>query len=169
MERPPEGRRKRIATEMGLPYRAVVLAVRKWNQSQPQGKELSRGERFLVEKSYFSFLERESDFSRVKELITQQTGLSQWQVSRYLDLLHDGEDRLRQVPDVSPDQRATILAEYQVYLSSPGPPAPPLHALIAERTGVNPKQVHKVLLAYRLGRFRERWERTQGLPTPSVG
>lgn len=30
-------------------------------------------------------------------------------------------------------------------------------SLIAERTGVNPKQVHKVLVSYRLGLFRGRW------------
>lgn len=34
---------------------------------------------------------------------------------------------------------------------------PPLHTLIAERTGVTAKQVYKVLLAYRLCRFREKW------------
>ena len=157
MERPPKRRRKTIAAEMGLPYRAVVLAVRKWSQGQLQGKDLSREERFLVEKSYFSLLERESSLSRIKEQIAQETGLSDWQVCRYLDLLHDGEDRLRQVPEVSPEQRMAILSEYQAYLSAPGPPGTPLHALIAERTGVSPKQAYKVLLAYRLGRLREKW------------
>jgi len=157
MERPPKGRRKTITAEMELPYRTVFLAVRRWNQGQSQGKNLSREERFSVEKAYFSFLERGISFSRLKERITQETGLSHWEVSRYLDLLHDGEDRLREVPDVSPEQRTAILAEYQAYLSGLVPPCSPLHALIAERTGVNPKQVHKVLVAYRLGRFRERW------------
>jgi hypothetical protein len=158
MERPREGRRKRIAFEMELPYRTVVLTVRKWSQNQSQGKDLSREERFLVEKSYFRFLEKESSFLRAKGQIVQETGLSQWQVSRYLDLLHDGEDRLCKVPDVSPEQRTAILAEYHAYLSAPAPPAPPLHASIAGKTGVDSKQVHKVLLAYRLGRFRERWK-----------
>jgi hypothetical protein len=157
MERPPGGRRKRIASEMELPYHAVVLAIRRWNQNRSQGKDLSREERFLVEKSYFRCLQKESSFSWVKEQIAQETGFSQWQVSRCLDLLHDGEDRLCKVPDVSPEQRTAILAEYRAYVSAPAPPVPPLHALIAERTGTSPKQVHKVLLAYRLGRFRERW------------
>jgi hypothetical protein len=158
MERPPKGRRKRIASEMELPYRAVVLAVRKWSQNQSQGKDLSREERFMVETSYFRSLEKESSFLRVKGQIAQETGLSQWQVSRYLDLLHDGEDRLLKVSDVSPEQKKAILAEYHVYLSAPAPPASPIHALIAGKTGVDSKQVHKVLLAYRLGRFRERWK-----------
>jgi hypothetical protein len=145
MERPPGGRRKRIASEMELPYRAVVLTV-------------SREERFLVEKSYFRLLEKGRSFLGVKEQIAQETGLSQWEVSRCLDLLHDGEDRLCKVPDVSPEQRTAILAEYHAYLSAPAPPVPPLHAVIAERTGGSPRQVYKVLLAYRLGRFRERWK-----------
>jgi len=156
MERPPRGRRRTIASEMGLPYRAVVLAVRKWRQEQPEAKELSREERFSVEKSYFRFLEKESSFSRIKEQIIRETGFSPWQVSRYLDLLYDGEDRLREIPDISPEQRAAVLAEYHAYLSAPNPPGPPLHALIAERTGVNPKQAHKVLLAYRFGRLRDK-------------
>jgi hypothetical protein len=156
MERPPKGRRKSIAADMGLPYHAVILAVRKWNQGQAKAEDLTRDERFLVETSYFRRLAREGSLSRIKEQITQETGLSYWQVCRYLDLLHDGEDRLREVADVSPEQRIAILAEYHAYLSAPGPPGPPLHALIAERTEVSPKQVHKVLLAYRLARLREK-------------
>jgi len=163
MERPPKGRRKSIAAEMGLPYRAVVLAVRKWNQGQAKAEDLSRDERFLVEKSYFRCLEREGSLSRIKEQIAQKTGLSYWQVCRYLDLLHDGEDRLREVADVSPELRIAILAEYRAYLSAPGPPGPPLHALIAEKTEVSPNQAHKVLLAYRLARLHEKMGWGQGL------
>jgi hypothetical protein len=141
---------------MGLPRRAVVLAVRKWAHEEPEAKELSREQRFSVEKSYFRFLKKEKSLSRIKEKISKDTGFSPWQVSRYLDILFDGEDRLRGIPDVSPEQRKAVLAEYQAYLSAPSPPGPPLHALIAERTGVEPKQAHKVLLAYRLGRLREK-------------
>jgi hypothetical protein len=157
MERPPKGRRKAIAAQMGLSYRTVVLAVRHWNQRQSQGKDSSRDDLFSVEKAYFSFLKMENSFSQLKERITQETSLSSWAVSRYLDLLHDGEDRLREVPDVSPERRTAILAEYHKYLSGLTPPRSPLHALIAERIEVTPKQVHKVLAAYRLGLFRERW------------
>jgi hypothetical protein len=163
MERPPKGRRTSIAAEMGLPYQAVVLAVRKWNQGQAKAEDLSRDDRFLVEKTYFRCLESEGSLPRIKEQITQETGLSYWQVCRYLDLLHDGEDRLREVADASPEQSLAILAEYNAYLSSPGPPGPSLHALIAERTGVSPKQAHKVLLAYRLARLREKMGWGQGL------
>lgn len=157
MERPPKGRRKTIAAEMELPYRAVVLAVRRWNQRQSQEKDFTREEHFSVEKAYFSFLERASSFSLLKEQIIQETGLGLWEVSRYLDILHDSGEKLQKVPEVSPEQRTAILAEYHKYLSDPIPPCPPLHGLIAERTGVNPKQVHKVLVSYRLGLFQGRW------------
>jgi len=89
--------------------------------------------------------------------IQEQTGLNPWAVSRYLDLIHDGERKLRNVPPVSSEQETAILKEYREYLSASRPPSPPLHSLIAERTGVLSKQVYKVLLAYRLGRFREKW------------
>jgi hypothetical protein len=157
LERPLPGRRKTIAVAMGIPYRNVVLALRQWNQQQTQLEELTREERFSVEKAYFYYLERKNSFSEIKAQIVQETGLNSWVVSRYLDLLHDGEKKLRKVGPVSSEQEAVILNEYRKYLSASGPPSSPLHPLIAERIGVLPKQVYKVLLTYRLGRFREKW------------
>jgi hypothetical protein len=117
---------------------------------------LSRAERFSVEKSYFRLLEKGNTLLQLKEQIARETGLNQRHISRWLDLLHDGEDRLQKIPDVSPEQKAAILDEYHSYLSAPAPPDPPLHSLIAEKTGVTHKQVHKVLLGYRLGLLREK-------------
>jgi hypothetical protein len=153
MERPPGGRRKTIAAEMGLPYHAVVMALRTWNQARE--KDLSREERFSLEKTYFSFPGKETSFDRLKERICRETGLNPWSVSRYLDILHDGEDKLKSVEDVSPEQKTAILAEYNNYLAGSAPPEPFLHPMIAEKIGIKVKQVHKVLLAYRLCRFRE--------------
>lgn len=153
MERPTGGRRKTIAAEMGLPYRAVVMALRTWNQAQE--KDLSREDRFSVEKTHFSFLGKETPFDRLKERICRETGINPWLVSRYLDILHDGEDKLKEIPDVSPEQRTAILAEYNNYLAGSAPPETFLHPMIAEKIGIKAKQVHKVLLAYRLCRFRE--------------
>jgi len=120
-------------------------------------KELTQEERFSIEKDYFTRREGKNTFSEIKAQIVQETGLTPWVVSRYLDLLHDGEKKLRKVGPVSSGQEAVILNEYRKYLSASGPPSFPLHPLIAERTGVLPKQVYKVLLAYRLSRFREKW------------
>jgi len=157
LERPPKGRRKTIAAEMGLPNRTVVLALRQWNQQQAQIENLTREERFSIEKAYFSNLERKISFSEIKAQISQETGVTPWEVSRYLDIIHDGVEKLRNVSHVSSEQETAVLNEYQKYLSASGPPPSPLHSLIAERTGVIPKQVYKVLLSYRLSRFREKW------------
>jgi hypothetical protein len=157
MQRPPGGRRKTIARDMGIPLQAVIQTLRKWSQGDLFLQRLIRENRFLIEKSYFQYLEEETSFSALKKRIAQETGLDLWEVARYLDLLHDGEDKLRNVPDVSGEQETAILSEYQKYLSGTAPPSAFLHPLIAERTGVTPKQVYKVLLAYRLKRFRERW------------
>ena len=151
------GRRKTIAADMGLPYRSVVLALRRWNQQQPQVEDLIREERFAIEKAYFSYREGKDSFLDIKARIVQETGLNPWVVSRYLDLLHDGEKKLQNVAPVTSEQETAVLEEYRKYLSASGPPSSPLHPLIAERTGVLPKQVYKVLLTYRLGRFREKW------------
>jgi hypothetical protein len=142
---------------MGIPYRNVVLALRRWNQQQAQLKDLTREERFTIEKAYFSRLEEKNSFSEIKEQIVQETGLNPWMVSRYLDLLHDGEKKLQSVAPVTSEEETAVLEEYWKYLSASGPPSSALHPLIAERTGVLPKQVYKVLLSYRLSRFREKW------------
>lgn len=155
MKRPPIGRRKTIAAELGIPNRTVVLALRTWNQAQ--GKELTREERFSVEKAYFSYLGTESSFDRLQERICIETGLDLWPVCRHLDVLHDGEEKLKKIPEVSPEQKTAILTEYINYLTASAPPGPSLHPMIAEKTGVSPKQVHKILLTYRLDKFREQW------------
>ncbi len=157
LERPPHGRRRTIADAMEIPYRNVVQALRQWNQQQAQIEDLTREERFTIEKAYFSRLEGRNSFSEIKEQISQETGLNPWVVSRYLDLLHDGEKKLQDVASITSEQEVAVLEEYRKYLSASGPPSSPLHPLIAERTGVSPKQVYKVLFAYRLSRFREKW------------
>jgi hypothetical protein len=157
LERPSNGRRKTIAADMGIPSRSVVLALRQWNQQQVQIEDLTREERFTIEKAYFSRLEGKNPFLEIQDQIVQETGLNPWVVSRYLDLLHDGEEKLSNVSNVSSEQEKAILNEYQKYLSASGPPSSALHPLIAERTGVSPKQVYRVLLSYRLSRFREKW------------
>jgi hypothetical protein len=160
LERPPKGRRKTIAADLGLTYRKVAVTVREWKRKQPPLKNLTREQRFGIEKNYFRLLDEGKSLSQVQDELVKDSGYSLWQVSRYLDLLHDGENRLKKVMDVTPEQSETILRGYQEYLLAPGPPKPFLHTLLAERAGVDYRQVHKVLLAYRLGRLRDLQART---------
>lgn len=155
LERPPKGRRKAIAAAMGLPYRSVAIAVREWKRRQPPIRDISREQRFFMEKTFFRLMEEGKTLSQIQETIVKDSGYGAWQVSRYLDLLHDGEDRLKKVAEVTPEQSEAILTEYQQYLSAPAPPEPFLHTLLAEKAGVTHQQVHKVLLNYRLGRVKE--------------
>jgi uncharacterized Zn finger protein (UPF0148 family) len=155
LERPTKGRRKTIAADMGLPYRSVATAVREWKRRQPPLKEVTREQRFFMEKAFFRLVEEGSSLAQIRENLVKDSGYSTWQVLRYLDLLHDGEKMLRKVPEVTQEQSEAILAGYQQYLSAPSPPEPFLHTLLAQRTGVTHQQVHKVLLTYRLQRLGE--------------
>ncbi|MDH4264006.1 MAG: hypothetical protein OEW45_00070 [Deltaproteobacteria bacterium] len=150
LERPARGRRKTIAGEMGVPFRAVVLAVRKWNRQPPHLKELTREQRFFIEKNHWRNLENGKSLREGVEEIAQKIACPLLQIFRYLDFIHEGQDRLANVPDVTPDQKEAILAGYAEYLSGSAPPDLFLHTLLAEKAGVNHKQVHKVLLHYRL-------------------
>ena len=142
---------------MGIPYRNVVLALRRWNQQQTQSENLTREERFSIEKAYFPRLEEKNSFSEIKAQIVQETGLNPWEVSRYLDLLQDGEKKLRNVAPVTSDtgnRRLGGVPEIPVRLRSPVFSSAP--ADCGTNRGL-PKQVYKVLLPYRLSRFREKW------------
>jgi len=154
LERPARGRRKTISREMGIPFRAVVLAVRKWNRQPPNLKGLSREQRFFIEKTYWGNLENGKSLREGVAEIAQKIACPPLQVFRYLDFIHEGQDRLTKVPDVTPDQREAILAGYAEYLSGSAPPDLFLHTLLAQKAGVNHKQVHKVLLNYRQERVR---------------
>jgi predicted RNA-binding Zn-ribbon protein involved in translation (DUF1610 family) len=155
MERPLRGRRRTIAEEMGIPYATLAHCLREWMGKQPSLQSLTRGQRFRIEKDYFRFLEEGKSLAQTMAEIAKETGFDRWQVARYLDLLHDGEQRLIKVPEVTDDQREIILAGYRDYLAAPSPPGPFLHDVLKEKAGVTDKQVYKVLLAYRLSRLLE--------------
>ena len=154
LERPVRGRRKTIAGEMGIPLQAVVIAVRKWNRQPPNLKGLTREQRFLIEKFYWRNLENGKSLREGVEEIARKIACPPLQVYRYLDFIHEGENRLQKIPDVTPAQREAILAGYAEYLSESAPPDLLLHTLLAEKAGIDYKQVHKVLLNYRLERLR---------------
>ena len=155
MERPPKGRRKTIAADLGITYRTVVAAVRDWKREQPSVKELNREQRFQVEKTYFHALKTGRPLADLAEEMAGAFGTSPFQILRYLDLIHDGIERLKRVPDATPEERKAVLSAYADYLSAVSPPGPFLHNLISASTGVTPQTVHKTLLQYRLERLRE--------------
>jgi len=148
MERPPVGRRRTIAKEMGLTLPQVIYTLRAWSRTVPNVADLSREQLFLIEKSFWQRLQRGQKVEEIIPSIVAETGFTQWQVSRWIDMLHS-DTRFTHVPDLAPGQCEAIEQAYMRYLEGDGPPEKPLHQTIAEQIGVTPKEVHKVLLNFR--------------------
>jgi hypothetical protein len=154
-ERPPGGRRGTIAKELGVPFRQVRDIVYEWAQTQyakSPTAELSRGQRFEVEKLYWDELDKQRySLAEIPEKIAEQLGYTNaFQVARWFDTLHDDESTFAKVADVPPEIEQRIVAMYQQYVAAPKPPKEGLHFTIAtEIGGISQRQVHKVLQRYR--------------------
>ena len=159
-ERPAEGRRKTISMELGIPYTQVRNIVYEWSQAQFKQSptpELSRDLRFEIEKLYWG----EIDAQRLKlddipaEVASRMGTVNTYQVSRWLDTLHDDDARFEGVSDVSPEIEQKIVEAYKQYLMASTTPEKGLHATIAEKIGgITTRQVHKTLQKYRKQRRR---------------
>jgi len=147
-ERPPEGRRKTIARELGLPYALVSEVVKNYLH-----RERLRRTNFEIEKIYWrEVLAGQDDARAIVERAAAELKLDPGRVWWWLEKLHEGRKALDAEPEVNETQRAAILSFYQEYLKREAPPEKGLHLLISETLGdVTPRQVHKVLLRYRLG------------------
>jgi hypothetical protein len=147
-ERPPEGRRKAIARELGLPYALVSEAVKGYLH-----RERLRRTNFEIEKIYWSeVLAGQDDARAIVERAATELRLDPGRVWWWLEKLHEWRKALDAEPDVNEAQRAAILSAYQQYLKRETPPEKGLHLVISETIGdVTPRQVHKVLVQYRLG------------------
>jgi hypothetical protein len=155
LERPPKGRRKTIAADLGITFRAVAETVRDWKSEQSSVRELNREQRFRIEKAYFQALGAGRPLADLAEELAGAFGTSSFHILRYLDLIHDGIERFKKVPEATPEEREKVLSAYAEYLAAASPPEPFLHNFIAANTGVTPQTVHKTLLQYRLERLRE--------------
>jgi|GEM_PF-932189 len=146
-ERPPEGRRKVIARELRLPYALVSEAVKNYLH-----RERLRRTNFEIEKIYWrEILAGQDDARAIVERAAAELRLDPGRIWWWLEKLHEWRKALDTEPDVSEAQRAAILSIYQEYLKREAPPEKGLHLLISETIGdVTPRQVHKVLLQYRL-------------------
>ncbi len=146
-ERPPEGRRKTITRELRLPYALVSEAVKSYLH-----RERLRRTNFEIEKIYWrEVLAGQDDARAIVECAAAELGLDPGRIWWWLEKLHEWRKVLDAEPEVSETQRAAILSFYQEYLKRGAPPEKGLHLLISEAIGdVTPRQVHKVLLQYRL-------------------
>lgn len=148
MIRPHGGRRSTIARELGLSRQQVILTVREWTEGQPAVRDLSRADLLRIERAYWDVLASATSFEGLAARLAAALGYTEWQVSRWLDLIHDGDFSTVTAPTA--EQSAAVIAAYQEYLQVVAPPEQSLHVLLGERFSLDPKQVHKVLLEYRL-------------------
>lgn len=147
--RPLEGRRNFIATELSLPPREVILAVREWS-TDIMG-QLTRQQLFLIEKEYWRIVTQETQhsFADLPKIISENLGfVSLQQSSRWLDQLHDNT-KLAKVPVLEEEKQKQIIEAYKAYLAQEEPPPQALHTTFAKTFGVKALQVHRTLCDYR--------------------
>jgi len=160
-ERPAGGRRRTISGAVGIPLRQVINIVYEWSLSQyaqSPTPELSREQRFEVEKIYWAEMGNQRyRYSELPAKMAERLGyVTVYQISRWLDTLHDDPVRFDNVPDAPPEVEQQILEAYRQYLAAPQPPEQGLHLTIANQVGaVSARQVHKILQRYRYQRRDE--------------
>jgi hypothetical protein len=157
-ERPPEGRRKKISADLAVPYQQIRNILYEWSQgqfSQSPTPELSRELRFEIEKAYFAELDAQREkLDDIPSVVAERLGtVTRYQVSRWLDTLHDDDSRFNGVASVAPEIEAQVIEEYRRYLASSVVPEKGLHKTISEKIGgLNARQVHKILQSFRKSR-----------------
>lgn len=150
-ERPPAGRRKHIAAELNLPFAQVAEVIRQWRAGlKDDVPSLSRQQLFEIEKAYWRHLEaRQVPLLEIPVVVARELGLTEWQVARRIDLLHDDPSKVSMIEHPGPEIAERIETAYRQYLTRAQPPSDTLHATFARLFGVTPKQVYRVLLEYR--------------------
>ncbi len=158
-ERPPGGRRRKIATMLNLPYKKVAEVVKNFLTHARY-----RRTNFEIEKAYWRAIQAgETNARAIAAQIAGQLQLAEGRVWWWLKKLHEPRKSFAQDPEIEESKREVILAEYQAYLQRTEPPQKGLHLTLAERIGgLTPRQVHKVLWEYRIGI----WNSLEGIEQP---
>jgi len=162
-ERPTEGRRKKIADRLDLPYASVADVVRGYVTH-----ERYRRTNFDIEKAYWQTLrEGETNARTIARRIAERLRLEEGRIWWWLEKLHEPRKSFANDPEVEEPKRAAIVALYQTYLQQANPPEMGLHRWLAEQIGgLTARQVHKVLCEYRLGL----WQSLEGTKSePGAG
>lgn len=160
-ERPPEGRRNKIATLLNVPY-AVVAQVVKGHVTHARYRRTN----FEIEKLYWQHVRRgEKNAGTIAQQITTQLNLELGRVWWWLEKLHEPRKSFAQDAELGEAEKTAILAAYEAYLQQEEPPEKGLHQTLAEQVGsVTPRQVHNVLWSYR----NQIWQTLEGREAPPV-
>ncbi|RMG52844.1 MAG: hypothetical protein D6723_08145 [Acidobacteria bacterium] len=158
-ERPPGGRRRKIATVLNLPYKQVAEVVKNFLTHARY-----RRTNFEIEKAYWRAVQAgETNARAIAAQIAGQLQLAEGRVWWWLKKLHEPRKSFARDPEIEESKREAILAEYRAYLQRTEPPVKGLHLTLAEHIGgLTPRQVHKVLWEYRIGI----WNSLEGIDQP---
>lgn len=150
-ERPPEGRRKKIAALLNIPYANVAEVVRNYITHARY-----RWTNFDIEKAYWQAVRAgETNARTIAARIAEQLGQEEGRVWWWLEKLHEPRKSFAQDPEVEESKRSAVVALYEEYLQWPEPPEKGLHQFLAEQVGgLSPRQVHKILWQYRMNQWR---------------
>ena len=161
--RPPGGRRRSIAREMGLTQNAVALAVAQWRSRRGDPHQLTREEKFQIERAFFQAIGTISGFEApcrglspladVVSRVAEHTSIQRGAVENWIDKLFDDPRPLNHVAPITESLARSIEAKYREYLSAERPPEASLHAYLATQFNCTLRQVHRTVLLYR---WRER-------------
>jgi hypothetical protein len=163
-ERPPEGRRKKIAALLNIPYVNVAEVVRNYVTH-----ERYRRTNFDIEKAYWQAIRAGQTNARtIAAHIAEQLRLEEGRIWWWLEKLHEPRKSFANDPEVEESKRSAVLAHYEAYLQLPDPPEKGLHQFLAEQLGgLSPRQVHRILWEYRISHWRL-LEDTQRESAPDV-
>lgn len=160
-ERPPEGRRGKIAALLNVPY-AVVAQVVKGHVAHARYRRTN----FEIEKLYWQHVRRgEKNAATIAQQIATQLKLELGRVWWWLEKLHQPRKSFAQDAELTEAEKTAILTAYEAYLQQEEPPEKGLHQTLAEQVGaVTPRQVHNVLWSYR----NQIWQTLEGREKPPV-
>jgi hypothetical protein len=159
-ERPPEGRRKKIAAMLNIPYANVAEVVKSYLTH-----ERYRRTNFDIERAYWQHIRAgEINARSIAARIANQLALEEGRVWWWLEKLHEPRKSFATDPEIDQTKRASLLALYETYLQRSEPPEKGLHEWLAEQVGgLIPRQVHNVLWDHRMSVWKS-LEGTQSEP-----
>ena len=166
--RPAGGRRKQIARDLLIPAKAVMAAVGQWSWRHHDPRQLSRVQKFQIERTYWEHIHRgdPDDAGRllpsltdVVQAVAHDLGMPWMAVARWVDVLHDDIRPLSRAPGLTTELEQAIRSAYLDYLDGQAPPTDSLHRTLSDRFNCSVREVHRALLLYR-------WqERIRGVQT----
>lgn len=172
-ERPPEGRRVKIASQFGLSFDQVTAIIKEQPRESRERRERSGGPPpkrkpidlmenlepalrrdigFQIEKAYFTELnevQNKRPWKVVVRSVARRVRRPEGAVAGWLQMLHRKSKRMIRAQKPDEVMAKQIIDAYQAYLNAEKPPEMSLHKTLAAQLGVKQRQIHRVLFEYR--------------------